>query len=109
MTVSVSARRNEHRDIPSPELQPEPRAPSTSRPAPSTIVQTAASRALTAQIAKPSDAQIQRRLEAYRQEMSGPYVVDGREVKVPAGFRMNGGTGQNRPEKYVEKIRKILG
>jgi hypothetical protein len=56
----------------------------------------------------PTEAEIQTRMNAQLEKMGGPYRVDGKELGVPAGFRMNGGMGQLSPSEYVAKLRKAL-
>ncbi len=99
------------------EPHPSPARGAAAPPAPR-VVETpgrsglvAAHRARTADvpaIASPGPAQIQRRLDAFRDQMSGPYTVGGKQVHVPAGFRMEGGMNQTHAATYQAKISKVL-
>jgi len=66
----------------------------------------------------PNPTQIQKRLETYFGQMSGPYTVNGKSVEVPAGFRMRDGMNQvdtgpyphdHDVKVYRKRIEKALG
>ena len=55
------------------------------------FAQNAQLRAVSAPIAPFDPKPMQARLDAFRDRISGPYVVDGKTVSAPPAFRMNGG------------------
>ncbi len=78
---------------------PIDRIPVTGDRAPLAFAQNAQLRAVSAAVAPFDPKPMQARLDAFRDRMSGPYVVDGKTVSAPAAFRMNGGF--NEPTKVT--------
>lgn len=56
-----------------------------------------------------SGAAVQARLNAFANEMTGPYRVAGKTVHVAPAFRMVGGMNQASAQAYVQRIREALG
>lgn len=59
--------------------------------------------------ATPSPARIAERLNEFLRAMQGPYTVGGKQVEVPAGFRMKGGLNQLSRQTCEARIAKALG
>lgn len=51
---------------------------------------------------------MQQRLEAYFEQMSGPYAVRGQRVAVSAAFRMQNGMNQKSSATYLRRIAHVL-
>ena len=116
MPVDSVARRSVPSTHPLPGHEPEPSRPDRTAPRPGAshtagslhVLARHAARARSVAGAAPSPARMQQRLEAYFNQMSGPYQVRGQRVAVPAAFRMQGGMNQESSTTYLARIAKAL-
>jgi hypothetical protein len=83
---------------------PIERIPVTGDHAALAFVQNAQLRAVGAADASFDPKPMQARLDAFRERMSGPYVVDGKTVSAPPAFRMNGGYNPPEPKAHAAVV-----
>lgn len=56
---------------------------------------------------RPSDGEIQQRIDGVRDAFSGPYTVEGQHVSAPPMFRMNGGYNEAAAKEHATELDRL--